>query len=249
VIRDVWVVAMQEWRSIRRSLMPSLGDTATLLMIVALFGFVVPFGISGGWLTRSGFWFLWFWLPWLIIAGPVSDSFAGEREHHTLEALFATRLSDSAILLGKVMSVCLFGSALTLLALATSGLVAGLAGVSPSASSMSFGELRLAAALTPLAALLASTTGALLSLSARSARQANQATIAVVPVIFLLGMTGAWLLTFFPLAAFWPADPAMLGSLLATMPWLAIAGLLMGLTAITFVLASVRLHRCRVLPA
>ena len=38
----------------------------------------------------------------VIALSVVPDSFAGERERHTLETLLASRLSDRAILLGKV---------------------------------------------------------------------------------------------------------------------------------------------------
>ncbi len=99
---------------IRRFLMSPYRDAAALMIIVALSGFVVPFGTRPGWLTRSGYWFLWFWLPWLVNAGPMSDSFAGERINYTLQALYASRLTDSAILLDEVISVSVFGSTLTL---------------------------------------------------------------------------------------------------------------------------------------
>src|SRR3954465_4189577 len=42
-------------------------------------------------------------LPLFFLLAIVADSFAGERERHTLETLLATRLSDGAILIGKLL--------------------------------------------------------------------------------------------------------------------------------------------------
>src|SRR5580692_2297366 len=46
-------------------------------------------------------------LPLFFLVAIVGDSFAGERERHTLETLLATRLSDGAILAGKILAVVL----------------------------------------------------------------------------------------------------------------------------------------------
>src|SRR5580692_1469689 len=47
-------------------------------------------------------------LPLFFLLAIVADSFAGERERHTLETLLATRLSDGAILTGKLLAAVLF---------------------------------------------------------------------------------------------------------------------------------------------
>jgi len=47
-------------------------------------------------------------MPILFIMALMADSFAGERERHTLETLLATRLSDQAILLGKMTAGILY---------------------------------------------------------------------------------------------------------------------------------------------
>ena len=39
----------------------------------------------------------------------IADSFAGERERHTLETLLASRLSDRAILFGKIAACIAYG--------------------------------------------------------------------------------------------------------------------------------------------
>jgi len=53
------------------------------------------------------------WLPFFLAGGTTADSFAGERERHTLETLLATRLSDRSIFLGKVLAVVIYTLAMT----------------------------------------------------------------------------------------------------------------------------------------
>lgn len=48
-------------------------------------------------------------VPIYTVLSYVIDSFAGERERHTLETLLVTRLTDSAILTGKLLSLLSFG--------------------------------------------------------------------------------------------------------------------------------------------
>src|SRR5438552_19092990 len=42
-------------------------------------------------------------IPFFVIITFIGDAIAGERERHTLETLLASRISDRAILLGKVI--------------------------------------------------------------------------------------------------------------------------------------------------
>jgi ABC-2 type transport system permease protein len=55
------------------------------------------------------------WLPFFFINGMVVDSFAGERERKTLETLLASRLSDRAILFGKIGAELSYGWGLVLI--------------------------------------------------------------------------------------------------------------------------------------
>jgi ABC-2 type transport system permease protein len=56
----------------------------------------------------------------MLITSTIAESFAGERERHTLETLLASRLPDRAILLGKVFTSILFGWGMTLILLLVS---------------------------------------------------------------------------------------------------------------------------------
>ncbi len=56
----------------------------------------------------------------LVVSMAIPDSFAGERERHTLETLLASRLSDRAILIGKIVLPIAVGWGITLVVLALS---------------------------------------------------------------------------------------------------------------------------------
>jgi ABC-2 type transport system permease protein len=45
----------------------------------------------------------------VVVTAVIADSFAGERERHTLETLLATRLSDRSILFGKIAASVAYG--------------------------------------------------------------------------------------------------------------------------------------------
>jgi ABC-2 type transport system permease protein len=120
----------------------------------------------------------------------VIDSFAGERERHTLETLLASRLSDRAILLGKIFSAVIYGMGATIMFLAM-----GLAVVNVAfwdGHVMMFEPdilmLVLLAALTIY--LLLAVMGILISIKAPTVRVGNDALIggliAVAAAIFIL---------------------------------------------------------------
>src|SRR5207247_1194445 len=51
----------------------------------------------------------------VVITTVIADSFAGERERHTLETLLASRLSDRAILFGKIAASIAYGWVIAML--------------------------------------------------------------------------------------------------------------------------------------
>ena len=56
-------------------------------------------------------------IPVLLVGTTVPDSFAGERERHTLSTLLASRLPDRAVLFGKLAVAVGYGWLVTLLAI------------------------------------------------------------------------------------------------------------------------------------
>jgi ABC-2 type transport system permease protein len=128
---------------------------------------------------------VWGWVPYLLVSGVVADSFAGERERHTLETLLASRLPDSAILFGKIAAALLYGWGLTvvsvLLSLITINVVHGQGQILLFPAGIAAGIL----GISLLIALFASGLGVLVSLRAASVRQAQQTFSLIFLVIFV----------------------------------------------------------------
>ena len=124
----------------------------------------------------------------LITATTVADSFAGERERMTLETLLASRLPDDAILIGKVASVVLVGSALSLggIVLCSGTIVAKFGAAAIWAElAKTGGALAVVAVLGH--ALLAS-VGVLVSLRSSTVRQAQQTLVMIPAGLFLVSI-------------------------------------------------------------
>jgi ABC-2 type transport system permease protein len=104
----------------------------------------------------------------------VADSFAGERERHTLETLLASRISDDAILIGKIASAMVLVWGLMFMML-----IAGLVEVNLMRSAdgiLIFPMHRVISTLafTFLACLFVSCVGVFVSLHTSTVRQATQ---------------------------------------------------------------------------
>jgi ABC-2 type transport system permease protein len=136
-------------------------------------------------------------LPTILAGGVVADSFAGERERHTLETLLATRLSDRDIFLGKVIACvvyCLaFAWASALVSLITLNLTRG----NRPTFFFSPSSLLLAIVAGVLLTVMTAAVGVFVSLRAPNVRTAAQLFSLATIVIFV---GGPLLLRFLPAA-------------------------------------------------
>ncbi|MEQ8674062.1 MAG: ABC transporter permease subunit [Aggregatilineales bacterium] len=105
MIADIQTVMWKEWRDLfgdlqRKSTLYKVG----VVVVALFFATVLSLVSEEGW--TSGETSLMFWLafPFVFTSQMVADSFAGERERHTLETLLATRLPDRAIYIGKLLT-------------------------------------------------------------------------------------------------------------------------------------------------
>jgi len=166
-------------------------NSLSLLIIVGFLGVLPPLHTGIVWITSPGVLILSVWAPFLLVSSVVPDSFAGERERHTLESLLATRLSDRAILFGKILAAVGYGWGLTLVIL-TIGLVT----VNFTVKSETFLIYPTTICLNSIAfsllgAGLASGVGVLISLRAPTVRHAHQVLTAVGMLLLLLPVIGA----------------------------------------------------------
>jgi ABC-2 type transport system permease protein len=123
---DILTIMWKESKSLLRYGDNRWKGIAILVTPVALFGILIPIQFREGWLT--GYWSLGIacFTPLLLIASTIAESFAGERERHTLETLLASRLPDRAILFGKLLTSVTFGWGMTMLLLFVSLMVVNL---------------------------------------------------------------------------------------------------------------------------
>jgi ABC-2 type transport system permease protein len=176
MIEDVWTVMWKEWHEYAAG--SGSGRGRGLIGVLIIIGFVsvlLPFQVvqkGDSWvdsplpLLIDGV-----YLPFTILLNVIADSFAGERERHTLETLLASRLSDLAILLGKVGAAVAYGLVLGLIAAILQLIIANVAGGSgfyPAGTVLAIVVLGL------LVSLLAASAGCLISLRAATTRQAQQ---------------------------------------------------------------------------
>lgn len=174
MITDILTVAGKELREMLVQADPRGRSRLGLLVLVFIFGIMIPLQNGRDWVTSPLSVIVWGWMPFLWVSGIVADSFAGERERHTLEALLATRLSDRAILFGKLLAALLYGCILTwvilLISLVTVNLAFGQGELLLFPLPLTIGAL----VFTVLVSGLSASIGVLVSLRAGSVRQAQQ---------------------------------------------------------------------------
>jgi ABC-2 type transport system permease protein len=111
---DILTVMWKESKGLLRYSGKRWKSIITLLMPIAIFGVIFPIQFSDTWLASGWSMAVSIITPLMLIATSIAESFAGERERHTLETLLASRLPDRAILLGKLLASLLFGWGMTL---------------------------------------------------------------------------------------------------------------------------------------
>lgn len=99
------------WKELKELWHARAGMRSRLLAYVPLlfvFGVVLPLQEREAWVNGPLAGIFAMVLPFILAGGAVADSFAGEKERHTLETLLATRLSDRDIFLGKVLACVIY---------------------------------------------------------------------------------------------------------------------------------------------
>ncbi|MCE5257627.1 MAG: ABC transporter permease subunit [Chloroflexi bacterium] len=183
MIADIATVFWKEWREI--AAWGRLRSKLGILILTGVFGIFMPLQEGRGWIENPAYLVMWAWMPLYLVSGTIADAVAGERERHTLETLLASRLADSAILLGKMAAGATYGLALTWINVLVGMITVNIA--FSSGSLLVYQPAVLAAMLifSLLTAVLAAGVGVLVSLRAATARQAQQ-TLSMTMLLFLL---------------------------------------------------------------
>ena len=92
---DILTVMWKESKSLLRYSSSRWKGLVTLLTPIAIFGIIFPIQFRESWLTSAWPIAISVITPLLLIASTISESFAGERERHTLETLLAYNILDA----------------------------------------------------------------------------------------------------------------------------------------------------------
>ena len=196
MLPDIWTVCLKEWQEIlyqrNKKWQTLLGE----LFSLAIFGIGFPLPLDSSGIDTSTTFTLWYIVPSLLVMLKVPDSFAGERERHTLPTLLATRLSDNAVVLGKIAAAVVYGW--------TAAIIASLFGlikvnVIDFKNAPIFYPLDLyllGLGLSLLTATLIATLGILVSLRAKTVKQALQSLAFYYIAIFSLPLIVLLISTF-----------------------------------------------------
>jgi len=243
-MRDIITVVKKELKEFWKARGSLRARLLSFLPILIVFGIYMPLQQQELWREAPfvpGAFFMA--LPLFLAGGTAADSFAGERERHTLETLLATRLSDRDIFVGKVLATVAYCVGVTwvaaLASLVTLNLAAG--GATPFLYTTS--ALTLLLIGSPLAALLITAIGVLVSLRAASVRAAAQ--------IFSLALMACFIGGPLLLQALPTAWRDRVGAFLSGADW-TMVGLLAGLALLLLdilllALGSARFQRTRLI--
>ena len=176
MMADIWAVIWKErkgllWRSGRRWRM-LLSPLIAFAMVAVYF----PLQTGRDWVDSPESLFCVIF-PLVLIGMTIPESFAGERERHTLATLLASRLPDRAILFGKMAVSVAFGWGMTLFALLVSLVTVNVANAVQGDGGFLFYSWRMLMADLGLSLLLAITVsgaGVLISLRSSTVQEAQQ---------------------------------------------------------------------------
>lgn len=186
MIRDAWIMARKEWLEIFDQLLRFKRGGWSILLIIGFLGVISPLQMGTSWLTSPLMFFYWPLLTTSMTSTLIADAIAGERERHTLETLLATRLSDTAIILGKILAAVMYGAAFAATNLLVGWVVVNLKFGDGALLSIPLARLAALFALIGAGSFFISGIGVFVSLRAATVRQAQQ-TFGVI--ILLLMMT------------------------------------------------------------
>jgi ABC-2 type transport system permease protein len=194
-VSDILTMIWKEWKDFLFS--GGRSDLFRPLLNIAILGIILPLSFSRRWIELdSAPVLIILFTPFMFVVLLIGDAIAGERERHTLETLLASRISDRAILLGKVLVAVGYNWGMTLFCIL---LGAGVVNLSHGPGQWVFYEpinlFAVVLVLCFLTILLAASGGVLISLKSVTVRQASQT---MVLGVMLLGLAVAMVVRLLP---------------------------------------------------
>jgi ABC-2 type transport system permease protein len=213
-------------------------DLLRPLLNIAVLGIILPLSFRQSWIELDPAPVLIvLFTPFMFVILIISDAIAGERERHTLETLIASRISDRAILLSKVLVAVAYNWAMTLLCLLLGALVVNLSqGLRQWDFYKPISLFSVVLVLCFLTTLLAASGGVLISLKSATVRQASQT---MLLGLIILGLAISMVIRLLP--------PELAASLTTSQMILIIVLVLVVLDTILLVASLVSFQRSRLI--
>ena len=181
--RDLATVVWKEMRQMGREPGSRLRIVLAAMVPVLYFGIVGPWVAGGRWIDAPDVAFIAVLVPLVVVMLTAPDSFAGERERKTLKTLLSTRLSDHAILYGKLLFNVMLGWSMALVTLLLGLITYNLANWSGGVVLFDAWTGFTAIAISLLMSILTAGVGVLVSLRSNSVQEAQQLLAAVLLVL------------------------------------------------------------------
>jgi len=187
MIADILTVMWKEWKAVFGS--RGSRTKAALTLLIPVVGLAIYLPLQIGRALVEGPWSLLVsvFIPMMQVGMTIPESFAGERERHTLETLLASRLPDRAILFGKVAVSVGYAWGMTLMVLLVSLVMVNVAHWDGQVLLFTPTMAVANVALSLLLASLVAGLGILISLRAATVQAAQQNLMAATlfPVVLL----------------------------------------------------------------
>jgi len=237
------------WKD-RKGLMRQGGSrargAANQLIIVVMLAVIFPIQMGSDWFSHSFTLIAAFIIPMIAVGITVPESFAGERERHTLETLLASRLPDRAILFGKLALAIIYGWGMAVATLLLSAVVANAVGWKGQVMFFTPPILLANLGISLLASGLTAGLGVLISLRSATAMGATQALMMFLLVpIMVLQIAPLLLLTVVPNGQ--AILQQLLKSLDFTQVMLILAAVLLVIDVALLLVAMARFRRARLI--
>lgn len=184
----------KEWRSLFRQ----PGSRSRMILTVAIpvgyFGIFGPLQTGPEFVAEADPWFIATVLPLLTVMMTAPDSFAGERERKTLRSLLASRLSDSAVLTGKILFSILLAMGMMLFTLSLALVVVNTVDSRNGLTLIAADRMAYMLAVSLLLSAIAAGAAVLISLRSVTVQQAQQTLAAAFflipmvlgPIVFIM---------------------------------------------------------------
>jgi ABC-2 type transport system permease protein len=174
MIKDILTIVRKDIQEVLSSRGTARSGVVYLLLVVGIMGIMMPLQSGRAWLNEPLIPLVWSWFPILLVISVVTDSFAGERERNTLETLLSSRLSDQAILFGKISASVLYGWGISLISNLLAVVTVNVSNPGPGFQFYKPSVYLPLIVIPFLGCLLMSSLGVLVSLNAPTARAAYQ---------------------------------------------------------------------------